>query len=243
MARAVMVNPADKIIRVFGEDSEDACVNVHRHLLFDRSTTNARDGQGLLMETGLRKKVKLADIEPGNDRLEINLPNLDERALEMYAASLYGQSMWDDSEADIEDELRSLVRVHQCCECVSHTHGQDESVDAIRSLIKSNEDDMQSPLAILLDEGCSLDEVFVDMVLDFIVYGNVDDQSWMYGLEPMPDIELEYPGLVRRLCAMFLEKAANERNGIFKPATALDQRCRYHYHLETGEECYLDKKI
>lgn len=82
-------SPSDAIIRVHGTDGTDAAdasVYVHRHLLEDRSDNLYDTIEGADYETSDREGL-----------LELPLYCLDLRGLQVYAASLYGQAMWDGS--------------------------------------------------------------------------------------------------------------------------------------------------
>lgn len=198
------------------------------------------------MDSRLREMVKQADADPEPNHLKITLPDLDARALQIYAASLYGQSMiWDDiDERDIEEEYCSLIKIHACCNFVGDIHGADESIDAIRRLIREKGSQLESPVGVALEEGYDEGFAVFDLIIDFIVYGNgfvIFD--WLYEYGPAGTLEHEYPDFFRRLCKEFVTNATKMRGSNLNDITTVDDLyvcCRYHSHFMHGEPCYMD---
>lgn len=214
-------------------------MQVHRHLLTDRAKSAG--------DTTLRSLIEKADNEPGSDDLRIILLNLEERALEIYAASLYGRPMiWDDiDERHLDQEYQSLVQIHVCCGSVVDTDGQDESMDALRHLLKEKGDDLETPIGFAFSEGCEHDSRLFGMIIDFVVYGKCCEALlWLDAYLPLPALQYTHYKFVHRLCDELMRKARLERCGKFKEvvtADDLDDCCRYHCHMSFGEPCYTKK--
>lgn len=198
------------------------------------------------MDSRLREMVKQADAAPEPNHLTITLPELDARALEIYAASLYGQPMiWDDiDKRDIEEEYCSLIKVNACCTSVDDIHGTDESIDAIRRLIREKGFQLESPVGVALEEGYDEGFTVFDLIIDFIVYGtSCKIFDWLYEYGPAGTLEHEYPDFFRRLCQEFATNEAKVRGGNLNDITTVDDLydcCRYHSHFMHGEPCYRD---